>query len=499
MLQKKLFCRQPAQGGHAVSLQGQALGGSGRLRVNLVDSGKAAVVVHRDGHVGIAVVAEGHAEGRNHVRRGHAVGQHGQGLVAALEDGQLVAGSGGAGHVVCAFAVHLEEEVVLGDVPAAEHGVLVAQGFQVDIIGFVKRGLAGLDADYARGELALHLVQRMRRAVHLVRHLLLGLGGAAIARGEDVEVAVVCRPDGLVVLRTHTATGKTNLVGLGNDGRLVEAVAVIDGNESLVRILGGGDLSRSICAAAAAAVVVGHQLGVGDLVGIGDDAIVAHAHRHHGRIELAVGLLEAGEADNLAIAQEVLGHAAAGRRVARRGIEVVELEVFGVAAFVLLLVAVVGRGGDDVLAPRAVGGGAVVGVAACLVGIARLRIEGVGEAGALCTVVVLEVEEVLLAIIDPVGAALRLQAITHSGQRAAVQVVGGHKVGAAVVATGLGGDDVAAHRLRAGFIRIAGFVAGRYGIVTVTASSHQATGQKGCGQSPCELFFLHMRIIINGL
>ena len=248
-----------------------------------------------------------------------------------------------------------------------------------------------------------------------------------------------------------------------------------------------------------------------DAVGLGaavvfGHAILAHAHRHDGGVKLAAGLNDARKGDVLAVAEEVFArHDLVGFRLVL-SVEVDDAQPFGIDGAVAkedvggdALVRVDGRGGDDVLAPRAVGGGAVVGVAACLVGIARLRIEGVGEAGALCTVVVLEVEEVLLAIIDPVGAALRLQAITHSGQRAAVQVVGGHKVGAAVVATGLGGDDVAAHRLRAGFIRIAGFVAGRYGIVTVTASSHQATGQKGCGQSPCELFFLHMRIIINGL
>ena len=333
----------------------------------------------------------------------------------------------------------------------------------------------------------------MCSAVLLVRHLLLGFGGTAIARREDIEVTIVRRPDGLVVLRTHTTAGKANLVRLGNDGRIVEAVAVIDGDESLVGILGGRNLTRCIRTRAAAAIVVSHQLGVGDLVGILDDAIVTHTHRHHGSVELAVGLLEAGEADNLAVAQEVLGQVTAGRGVARSGTEVVELKILGIAAFVLLLVAVVGGGSDDIVTPRAVGGGTVVGVAASLVGIARLGIEGVGKAGALRPIVVLEVEEVFLTIVNPVGAAFRLQSVADGSQRAAVQVVGGHEVGAAVVATGLRGDNITANRLRRGFIGISAVVAARHhGFVTVTASSHQAACCEGGCQGPYELLFLHI-------
>ena len=244
--------------------------------------------------------------------------------------------------------------------------------------------------------------------------------------------------------------------------------------------------------------MVRHQLGVGNPVRIFDDAIVAHAHRHDGGVEPSVGLLEAGEADHLAIAQEVLGQEAAGRGVARVGVEVVELEVPGIAALVLLLIAVVGRGGDDVLAPCAISGGAVVGIAACLVGVARLSVESVGKAGALRAVVVLEVEEVLLAIVYPVGAALGFQAVAHGGQRAAVQIVGGHEVGAAVIATSRGGDDVAAHRLCRGGIRLFGAGPGRHGVVTVTTCSQEAASVKGGGQGPCELMF-HCFIGLNGL
>ena len=83
--------------------------------------------------------------------------------------------------------------------------------------------------------------------------------------------------------------------------------------------------------------------------------------------------------------------------------------------------------------------------------------------------------------------------LVTGSQRAAVQVVGGHEVGAAVVATGLRGDNITANRLRRGFIGISAVVAARHhGFVTVTASSHQAACCEGGCQGPYELLFLHI-------
>ena len=155
------------------------------------------------------------------------VGHRCQHAAFALEHGQFCHRRVLAAHR--AFAVHLEQEVVRRDVPAAEHRMAGALRLQVIVIVRVELRLSGLDAHHAGGQRAGHFLQVGRRG-----------GRAAVARREHVEVAVVCRPDGLVVLRAVAPAGEAYFPGAGDDGCFVERVAAVDGHECAVGILRGG-------------------------------------------------------------------------------------------------------------------------------------------------------------------------------------------------------------------------------------------------------------------
>ena len=183
-------------------------------------------------------------------------------------------------------------------------------------------------------------------------------------------------------------------------------VPAVDGHECAVGILGRGNHAGGVCSRATSAVTVGHIAGILDGPGEGVDSVMAHAHRYYGSVQSAVGFHETGEADSLAVAQEASGSTAAVYYA-----QIVELQIVGIVALlVLLVVAGIGRGSDDVVAPGAVSSGAVEGVLAVLDDTAVIsQLEG--EAGALVAVIVLETEEVVLAVEDPVGGGLGLRVI----------------------------------------------------------------------------------------
>ena len=293
---------------------------------------------------------------------------------------------------------------------------MVAQLFEIDIICGVEVRFTGLDADYARGQFALYAVEL---TAVVVRHR---CGGrASVTGGEDIEVAVVGCPDGLVVLRAHASAGEADFPCAGDDRSLVEIVPAVDGHECAVRILGRGNHAGGVCSRAASAVTVGHIAGVLDGPGEGVDSVMAHAHRHYGSVQSAVGFHETGEADSLAVAQEILCDVASGSTAAVYYAQIVELQIVGIVALlVLLVVAGIGRGSDDVVAPGAVSSGAVEGVLAVLDDTAVIsQLEG--EAGALVAVIVLETEEVVLAVEDPVGGGLGLPAVAGGCDRAFIE------------------------------------------------------------------------------
>ena len=137
---------------------------------------------------------------------------------------------------------------------------------------------------------------------------------------------------------------------------------------------------------------------------------------------------------------------AAGSAAAVGYTQVVELEIVGIVAFcVLLVVAGVGRGRDDIVPPGAVGGSAVEGVLAVL-GYIAVASELEGEAGALVSVIVLESEKIAFAVVYPVGGGLGLPAVALRGDASFVQGFGRYKVGGGLVlAAGLCYYDVAAY------------------------------------------------------
>ena len=208
-------------------------------------------------------------------------------------------------------------------------------------------------------------------------------------------------------------------------------------------------------------------------------------HGHHGGIEFVIRFHEARKGHAFTVAKEVLRQAAARAGGGVHGAQVVELQILGIERLPrlvghALLGAHVGGGGDDVVAPSAVGRGAVEGVSARLFHLARLRVEGVGEGRSLSAVVVLEVEQVGILIEDEVRAALRLQSVAHGGEGAFVQrLARGQVHGGGAASARLCRHDVTAD----GFARLRCVRRVRQEVTALVARGKEAGRGKGC--SPC--------------
>ena len=77
---------------------------------------------------------------------------------------------------------------------------------------------------------------RQSRFLYLRGHRL------GIAGREHIHIAVVCRPNGLVVLRFLASAGKADFIGFYDNRSFVETVSAVNGDEGIVRILGGRNL-----------------------------------------------------------------------------------------------------------------------------------------------------------------------------------------------------------------------------------------------------------------
>ena len=163
--------------------------------------------------------------------------------------------------------------------------------------------------------------------------------------------------------------------------------------------MGRRDLSGCVTSRALSTVLGCYECLVRDLFREGVHTIVAHAHRNYGCIKFAVGFHETGKADNLAVAEEVLGDTFTGGCIARMYIQIIELEIFGkIALGVFFLRAVVGGAGDDIVAPCTVCRDTVESVFACFFYLSGCGIQGVRSSGSCVSVIVLQPEEVLLAV-----------------------------------------------------------------------------------------------------
>ena len=121
-------------------------------------------------------------------------------------------------------------------------------------------------------------------------------------------------------------------------------------------------------------------------------------------MKFAVGFHETGKADNLAVAEEVLGDALAGGRIARMYVQIIELEIFGkIALGVFFLRAVVGGRGNDVVAPCAVCRYTVERIFTCFFYFSGCGVQDIRGSGARISVIVLQSEKIVLSVKYPVG------------------------------------------------------------------------------------------------
>ena len=262
--------------------------------------------------------------------------------------------------------------------------------------------------------------------------------------------------------------------------------------------MGSGYLPRCIAATAAAARVVGHQFGVAHHFGVLHHTVVAHAHGHHGGIEFVIRFHEARKGHAFTVAKEVLRQAASRAGGSIDHTEVVELQIFGIERFARLVRHVlfaprVGRSCDDIVAPRAVSSRAVESVSAHFLDLTRLRVERISESRSLPAVVILEVEQISIAIEDEVRAALRLQPVAYGGEGAFVQSLTGSQIhGRTAAPTRLGGHYVTADSLALLWrVRIV-----REEFAAFITCDEQAACGEGCSQCPGHLISLHKLIIL---
>lgn len=259
---------------------------------------------------------------------------------------------------------------------------------KVIIIIRVESGLAGLDADNARRQLACDFLQVGRRG-----------GSTSVARREYIEVTVVGCPDSLVILRTVASASKADRIGFYYNRSIVEAVSAVNSYESLVWILGRRDLSGCVTSRALSTVLGCYECLVRDLFREGVHTIVAHAHRNYGCIKFAVGFHETGKADNLAVAEEVLCNTLTGCRVAGMDIQVVELQIFGIITLgIFFLRAVIGGRGNDVVAPCAVCRYTVERIFTCFFYFSGCGVQDIRGSGARISVIVLQSEKIVLSV-----------------------------------------------------------------------------------------------------
>ena len=216
------------------------------------------------------------SETSNLLRRGEA-GHVGQLLLFSLEDRHAVGGVAGLAE---GAVVHQEQEVVVRNRPAAEEGTALALLFEVAIV-------------------VVELLTAVRNAYHACRQLRLltsvlhrlGVGG-----GEDVDVAVACLPDHLVVLRLLASAGITDFAGLDNL-LAAEGLIVEDSDPAGVRVLGPLQLILLVGAAVRAA-----GFGLDQVLISGENplpvpilcAVLAESHRDGNAIELLVVLQDTG-------------------------------------------------------------------------------------------------------------------------------------------------------------------------------------------------------------
>lgn len=141
--------------------------------------------------------------------------------------------------------------------------------FKIIVVVSIELSLSSFDADNARRQLAGHLLQVGRRSSR-----------TPVTRREHVEVAVVGSPNGLVVLRFLASACKADFIGFYDNRSFVETVSAVNGDEGIVRILGGRNLPGCVASGTAATVTRGDECLVRDLFREGVHAIVAHAHRN---------------------------------------------------------------------------------------------------------------------------------------------------------------------------------------------------------------------------
>ena len=128
--------------------------------------------------------------------------------------------------------------------------------FKIIVVVRIELSFSGFDADNARWQLAGHFLQVGRRG-----------GRTPITRREHVEVAVVGSPNGLVVLRFLASACKADFIGFCDDRSFIETISAVNGDEGIVRILGGRNLSCRVASGTAAAVARGDECLVRDLSG----------------------------------------------------------------------------------------------------------------------------------------------------------------------------------------------------------------------------------------
>ena len=241
-------------------------------------------------------------------------------------------------------------------------------------------------------------------------------------------------------MRFLASAGKADFIGFYDNRSFVETVSAVNGDEGIVRILGGRNLSGCVFTGTASAVTLSYEVSVCYLFREGVHAIVAHAHRNYGCIKFAVGFHETGKADNLAVAEEVLGDTFTGGCIARMYIQIIELEIFGkIALGVFFLRAVVGGAGDDIVAPCTVCRDTVESVFACFFYLSGCGIQGVRSSGSCVSVIVLQPEEVLLAVEYPIGRTDGFGTVAQYRHGTFVERFAGDEISAFV---GLGCNDV---------------------------------------------------------
>lgn len=100
------------------------------------------------------------------------------------------------------LAIHLKQEVVGCDMPAAEHRMARTLFFKIIVVVGIELSFSSFDADNTRRQLAGNFLQVGRRSSR-----------TPVTRREHVEVAVVGSPNGLVVLRFLASAGKADFIG----------------------------------------------------------------------------------------------------------------------------------------------------------------------------------------------------------------------------------------------------------------------------------------------